>query len=89
MKTILALWEGRLEPGRRCGIGREMREVEELLERNRNKLKATLNENEQSILDKYDDCIEEQLFIVAEQAFYEGYCLGTQLTAEALTSTMA
>ena len=89
MKTILALWEGRLEPGKHCGTGKEMREVEALLERNHIKLKASLNENEQSILDKYDDCIEEQLFIVAEQAFYEGYCLGTRLTAEALTSPNA
>ena len=89
MKTILALWEGRLEPGKRCGTGKEIREVEELLERNRSRLQASLNENEKSILDKYDDCIEEQLFIVAEQAFYEGYCLGTKLTAEALTAGMA
>ena len=86
MKTILALWEGRLEPGRHCGTGKEMREVEALLERNRSKLKSALNEDEQSILEKYNACIEEQLFIVAEQAFYRGYCLGTQLTAEALTA---
>jgi len=88
MKTILALWEGRLEPGRHCGTGKEMREVELLIERNRSKLKESLSERDQSILDKYDSCMEEQLFIVAEQAFYKGYCLGTQLTAEALTSSI-
>ena len=88
MKTIFALWEGRLEPGRHCGTGKEMREVELLIERNRSKLKESLSERDQSILDKYDSCMEEQLFIVAEQAFYKGYCLGTQLTAEALTSSI-
>ena len=88
MKTILALWEGKLEPGRHCGTGKEMREVELLIERNRSKLKESLSERDQSILDKYDSCMEEQLFIVAEQAFYKGYCLGTQLTAEALTSSI-
>ena len=89
MKTILALWEGRLEPGRHCGTGKEMREVESLREKNRSKLKSALCENDSDILEKYDACIEEQLFIVAEQAFYEGYCLGTQLTAEALTASIA
>ena len=88
MKTILALWEGRLEPGRHCGTGKEIREVELLIERNRSKLKESLSERDQSILDKYNSCMEEQLFIVAEQAFYEGYYLGTQLTAEALTSAI-
>ena len=65
-----------------------MREVELLIERNRSKLKESLSERDQSILDKYDSCMEEQLFIVAEQASYKGYCLGTQLTAEALTSSI-
>ena len=52
-----------------------------------NRLKETLNENEMKILEKYSGLIDEYVFLMSEQAFCDGFCLGLRISAEATGST--
>lgn len=84
-KTISELWNICIESAEGTEINNsEMRELEHLMERNREALKETLNENEKELLQKYSACADDYLFTASEQAFCDGFCLGAKLLAEAL-----
>lgn len=84
--TIAQLWNGNLEPIRYLGVtNAEMKELEILMQRNLEKLEGNLNEKAKELFQKYDDCLNEYILISSEQAFCDGFCLGTKITAEALT----
>lgn len=84
--TIEQLWNGTLEPVRYLGKNNpEIKQLEILLQRNLKNLEENLNEKLEGLLQKYYDCINEYLALTNEQAFYEGFCLGTKITVESLT----
>ena len=86
--TISQLYRGELEPKNILGNGNiELRRMEILIENNFNRLKETLNENETEILEKYSSLIDEYIFLLSEQAFCDGFCLGMRISAEATGST--
>lgn len=83
--TISELWYGNLNPVRQVGKNdSEIKNLEELISKNTKKIEALLNEKEKDFLGKYVDCINEYIALVCEQAFCNGYCLGTKITTEAL-----
>lgn len=83
--TIAQLYRGQLEPKNILGNGNiEMRRAEILIEKNFNKLKENLNEETKIILEKYSQCIDEYIVLISEQAFCDGFCLGTRISAEAI-----
>lgn len=87
-RTITQLWHGSLEPIRHMGNDNlQMHELEELIQRNQKNLKEALSEKEQELLQKYNDCLNEYLFVTSEQVFCDGFSLGTRLTAEAFLGT--
>lgn len=83
MKTIAKLWNGEIEPVRYSGVNnREMKQLWNLVQKNFKKLEHSVEEKD--LLKKYDACINEYIILTAEQAFCDGFCLGTKLTAEAI-----
>lgn len=83
--TISQLFRGQIEPIKFIGVGNcEMRTTENLIKNNLEKLKKQLNENETEILEKYSSLIDEYTFLISEQAFYDGFCLGMRISAEAV-----
>lgn len=86
MTSIIAhLWSGNLDPITQLGENnREIRELECLMQKNLEKLEADLSEKAAETLGKYSDCVSEYLAIISEQAFCDGFCLGTKILAEAM-----
>lgn len=83
--TIAQLYRGQLEPKSVLGNGNvEMRRAEILIENNLNRLKENLNEETKEILEKYNQCMDEYIVLISEQAFCDGFCLGTRISAEAI-----
>lgn len=84
--TIVRLWHGDLEPVSSSGTNDpELKELERLLQRNGERLEEYLDEKGKALFEKYYDCVEEYIAVLCEQAFCNGFCLGTKITAEALT----
>lgn len=87
-RIIPQLWHGNLTPIKQSEKNNfEMKQLEKLMERNLKKLESHLNENTKEILEKYIDCVNEYMIVTNEQAFCNGFCLGTRILTEALTET--
>ena len=88
MHTITDLWNGNIAPGEHCGAhDPQVNKLFGLMRRSGDALCDELTEAQKEIFEKYADCAEEYLFRMMELAFEEGYCLGSRLLIEALTST--
>ena len=86
--TISQLYRGELEPKNILGNGNvDLRRMEILIKNNYERLKEILNENEKEILEKYSGLVDEYIFLMSEQAFCDGFCLGMRISAEATGST--
>jgi len=82
--TISQLYRGELEPKNILGNGNvELRRMEILIKNNLERLKENLNENEKEVLEKYSGLVDEYIFLMSEQAFCDGFCLGMRISAEA------
>ena len=44
-----------------------------------------LGDENNEMLEKYADCIDEYTEVICEQAFFEGFCLGTKIVTESMT----
>lgn len=87
-RIISQLWHGNLKPVERSVENNsEIKQLEELMQRNLKNLETHLNETTKEILEKYIDCVNEYILVTNEQAFCEGFCLGIRITTEALTET--
>lgn len=88
MNTILSqLWNGNLCPVENSGkTDPEIQNLIILIERNGEKLNATLNDEEKNTFNNYIHCIEEYLSLSAEQAFSDGFSLASRILTEALTT---
>lgn len=84
-QTIQELWNGNIAPGENCGVGQfKIERIAVLMERNREALNQELGQQQKAIFEKYIDCSEEYLGLLSEQAFCDGFCLGSRLMAEVL-----
>lgn len=84
--TLRELWHGNLHPFSNSGKNnKELRDSFSLKKKNHERLEAVLNDNQKELLERYNESIDEELDLLIEQAFCDGYCLGTKITVEALT----
>lgn len=84
-KTIESIWKGDLDPSLRFGMySPEMRRLYHSEQEAREKLEKGLGEEQKKLLEKYCDEAERCRYAAAEQAFCDGFCVGTRLTAEAM-----
>lgn len=84
-KTIADLWNGNLEPVENLGINNgEMKDLEDTIGRLIERIEKLLNEEQKKMFEKYCDNVNRYLLVSSEQAFCDGYCLGTKITTEVL-----
>ena len=84
--TIAQLWNGHIEPVRH--LGEENPQIDQLkafMKDTYEKLEKNLDDKNKRLLEKYGRYICEYIVLVSEEAFCDGYCLGTKLTVQALT----
>ncbi len=84
-KTIAALWNGNLKPVGKSGINNnEMKELEDVIGQETDRIEGLLSEEEKRLFQAYCDNMNRYLLVSSEQAFCDGYCLGTKIMMEAL-----
>ena len=87
MSIIESLWSGNVPPCEQCGSNDpEIEELIALIERNKEKLHRELTPLQHKIFDSFVDCTNEYTYLIAQQAFHDGFCLACKLLAEALTA---
>ena len=84
-KIIEELWNGRIIPQDMCKENDpRVKELHDLLLRNRAELEPTLSEEQKIILEKYEDNNDELISIVERRIFEQGFRLGAKLMLEML-----
>ena len=79
--TIRELWNGSI---RSAQTNTALCHLNDLLQRNHEKLCRDLTHEQKVILEKYQDHYAEYAELLAEEAFFEGFCLAARLLTEAL-----
>ncbi|MBE6797065.1 MAG: hypothetical protein E7531_01830 [Ruminococcaceae bacterium] len=85
MKSIISeLWYGNFEPIDHFGkFNQEIKELENLMNKNLSNLESTINKSSLKILERYTECINEYIIVISEQAFCDGFSLGVSIFSEA------
>lgn len=86
MDTLEDLYYGNLLPYERISkLDDETKELLRLLNRNEEKLSATLSDEQKETYEKYKDCNREISGISERQSFITGFKLGAKIIIEAMT----
>lgn len=87
MDTLEELYYGNLFPHEKCAkLGDEMKELLGLLNRNEEKLIATLSDKQKETFEKYKDCNQEISEICERNAFLNGFRLGARIIIEVINN---
>lgn len=79
-------WYGNVNPQEQSTEGNlEIKNLLNLMGKNRDILFATLTEDQKETLAKYDDCVNEMYGIIERKKFAYGFRLGGRLILETLT----
>ena len=80
MDTLEDLYYGNLFPHEKCAkLDDEVKELLKLLNRNEEKLTATLSEDQKKTFEKYKDCNREISEISEGETFLNGFRLGARI----------
>ena len=83
--VIEELWYGNIDPQvQRVEGNSEIKNLLNLMGKNRDDLSATLTDKQNEILEKYDDCVNEMYCIIERETFAYGFRLGGRLMCETL-----
>ena len=86
MTVLKDLWYGNIDPHEAIlSDERRFKSLLALMGRNRDKLSATLTEQQKATLAKYDDAVNEMHSLAEQSAFRYGFALGVRLMAESMT----
>lgn len=86
MDTLEDLYYGNLFPHKKVSkLDDEMKELLGLLNRNEEKLIATLSDEQKETFEKYKDCNREISEISERQSFIMGFKLGAKIVIESMT----
>lgn len=84
MNIITELWNGNIKPiNYFTKNNTEIQHLEKLLQANLNTIEQTFNDKEKNILQNYNDCIDEYISLICEEAFTNGFSLGVNMITEA------
>ncbi len=87
MNTLEDLYYGNLFPQEKCAkLDDEVKELLKLLNRNEEKLTATLTEVQKETFEKYKDCNREISEICERDDFISGFQLGAKIIIEVISS---
>lgn len=85
MDTLEDLYYGNLLPQEKVSkLDDETKELLGLLNRNEEKLIATLSDEQKETFEKYKDCNREIYEICEQQSFITGFKLGAQIVIESM-----
>lgn len=86
MDILEDLYYGNLFPQEKCAkLDDETKELLGLLNRNEEKLTATLSDEQKETFGKYKDCNQEISEISERQSFITGFKLGAKIVIESMT----
>lgn len=84
--VIEDLWYGNIDPQvQRVEGNEEIKNLLNLMGKNRDELSATLTDKQKETLEKYDDCLNEMYCIIEQETFAYGFRLGGRLMCETLS----
>ena len=87
MNTLEDLYYGNLFPREKCAkLDDEVKELLKLLNRNEEKLVATLTEVQKETFEKYKDCNREISEINEREIFLNGFRLGARLIIDVVNN---
>lgn len=87
MDILEDLYYGNLFPYEKCAkLDDEMKELNGLLNRNEEKLTATLSDEQKETFEKYKDCNREISEICERNAFLNGFRLGARIIIEVVNN---
>lgn len=87
MDILENLYYGNLFPHEKCAkLDDEMKELNRLLNRNEEKLTATLSDEQKETFEKYKDCNREISEICERNAFLNGFRLGARIIIEVVNN---
>ncbi|MGN0508205.1 MAG: DUF6809 family protein [Ruminococcus sp.] len=85
MNTLEDLYYGNLFAHEKCAkLDDEVKELLKLLNRNEEKLTATLTEAQKETFEKYKDCNQEIFENRERESFIEGFQLGARIIIEVI-----
>lgn len=85
MNILKELYYGNIVPTEKCAkLNSEVTELLKLLNRNKEKLTATLTEEQKENFEKYKDCNREIFEICEREAFLNGFRLGARIIIESV-----
>ncbi len=86
MDTLEDLYYGNLFPHEKCAkLDDETKELLGLLNKNEEKLTATLSNEQKGTFEKYKDCNREISEICERLSFISGFKLGAKIVIESMT----
>ena len=86
MYILEDLYYGNLFPNEKCAkLDDEMKELLGLLNRNEEKLLATLSDEQKETFEKYKDCRREISETCERQSFITGFKIGAKIVIESMT----
>mgnify|MGYP003194423217 CR=1 FL=1 len=85
MNILEELYYGNIVPNEKCAkLNYEVKELLKLLNRNEEKLTATLTESQKETFEKYKDCNREISEICERESFIKGFQLGAMIIIEVI-----
>ena len=80
MNILGELWYGNINPQEQSkDNNRAIKELLNLMGRNRDRLQATMTVEQQELLEKYDDCVNEMYGLIETAIFAYAFRLGGKL----------
>lgn len=80
MNVLKEFWYGNINPQEQSKDNNlAIKELLNLMGRNRDQLQATMTPEQQVILEKYDDCVNEMYGLIETEVFSYGFRLGGRL----------
>lgn len=87
MNTLEDLYYGNLFPHEKCArLDDEVKDLLKLLNRNEEKLTATLTESQKETFEKYKDCNREISEISERETFLNGFRLGAMIIIDVVNN---
>ena len=85
-QTIARLWNGDLSPIQHFGVNdTEIKQLEELMQRAIEKAEQNLDEAQKKMFENYMELVNEYIIVITENAFCDGFCMGSKILVEALS----
>ena len=84
MNIIANLWNGNIKPIKYFTKNNtEIQHLEKLLQKNLKTIEQAFSNKEKKLFKNYNDCIDEYISLLCEQAFTDGFSLGVNMITEA------